>query len=203
MNLEQAVGLAKNYAEKYTRSFVDFFGDGKLALAEGESPYQHIVAGAVIYLVLGVTLQDSFIVGLPIAEISWLDRALVQLVFWITIALILHLLIRLFTKARAGAVLAAFRVLPIAYLAGAYASALGIFAAFGLGLLNVTIPLPHVFHIIVQLALIALYLPRELRTYAAQRRVASRCLTALIFVVVLLVDLVVVFQRFFVTPTAG
>src|SRR4051794_39806028 len=79
MNLDSALGLAKNYAEKYTRSLIDFFGDGKLALVDDETPYQHIAAGALIYLVMGVTLQDRFLSGISIANISWLDRARAQI----------------------------------------------------------------------------------------------------------------------------
>ena len=202
MNIENALGLAKDYAEKYTRSFVDFFRGGEIPLGEGETPYQHIVSGALIYLVIGVTLQDSFISGIRIDNISWLDRALVQIVFWITIALVLQLLLRIFAGVGTGAALVTLRVMPIAFLAGAYAAALGAFTALGLRLVHVEFPLPHVFHIVVQLIVIALYMPRELRVHSAQGRIGSRCLTALVFAIVLFVDFIVVFGSAFVdAPT--
>jgi hypothetical protein len=202
MKIDDAIGMVKNYAEKYTRSFVDFFRDGTLSLAEGESAYQHIVGGALIYLVLGVTLQDSFISGIKIEDISWLDRALVQLVFWVTIGLVLHLLIWLFGKGRSGAGLVALRVMPIAYLTAAYASVLGAFAAFALRFLGVQIPVPHVFHILVQVAMIAIYMPRELRVHAGQTKLSSRLFSGVIFVIVLLVDFVVVFGSAFLSGPA-
>jgi hypothetical protein len=203
VNLDDALGLAKNYAERHTKSFLDFFTSGRIVLSDGETLYQHTISGAILFLVVGVTLQDSIISGIQIGEISWLDRALVQILFWVTSTLILYILLRLFGDAKGGAALVIFRVMPIAFLCGAYASALGAFARLALRMMNVDFLLPHLFHIVVQLSIIAVYMPRELRNHADQKRTASRAVTAAIFVFVLSVDLIVVFGQVFVRGSAG
>ena len=128
MDLQDALSLAKEHAERHSKSFVSFFGSGGSDVADKRDSYDHVVTGALIYLVLGVTLQDSFISGLKIDQISWLDRALGQIIFWITVGLLVFALVRVLTGiSDSRAFLVAFKVMPIAFLCGAYAASLGFF----------------------------------------------------------------------------
>ncbi|HEX8061873.1 MAG TPA: hypothetical protein VF535_01515 [Allosphingosinicella sp.] len=200
MNLDEAISLAKAHAEKHTRSFADFFG------AKTPDPefttYEHVTTGALIYLVVGVTLQNSFIGGMKFADISWLDWAVTQLVFWVTIGFIVHLASRLLPpKCPSNGFLVTFRVMPVAFLCGAYASSLGFcvnyLLKFGEWDFNTV---PHFFHMIVQVMIICLYMPRDIRHHCFESKNSSRLITSLVVIFVLSVDLVVVFGNVFM-PT--
>lgn len=202
MNLEDAISLAKAHAEKHTRAFVSFFK------AEDSDPeyitYEHVVTGALIYLVVGVTLQNSFIGGMKFAEISWLDWAVTQLVFWVTIGFIVHLASRLLPpKCDSNGFLVTFRVMPVAFLSGAYASSLGFCVNYLLRYGEWDFrTVPHFFHMVVQVAVICTYMPREIRQHCFESRGSSRLITALVVVFVLSVDLVVVFGDVFMPTSA-
>lgn len=199
MDLQDALSLAKEHAERHSKSFVSFFGGGRSVIADDRDSYDHVVTGALIYLVLGVTLQDSFISGLKIDQISWLDRALGQIIFWITVGLLIYALVRILSGiADSRAFLIAFKVMPIAFLCGAYAASLGFFANYVLQLFETPVfNLPHLFHIIVQLLIIAAYMPRELRAYYGRGPGFAFFVTGIVFLFVLLVDFIVVFGGWF------
>lgn len=200
MNLDDALSLVKDHAERHSKSFAAFFRPGAYGLTEQDFTFEHVLTGAVIYGAIGVTLQDSFISGVSVKEISWLDRALGQIVFWITITFLIVLLNRLFNSAcRTGSLLTTLRVMPIAFLCGAYAASLGFFIRQLLRFSPATDigTLPHLLNIIAQLSIIALFMPRELRAFCKQGLWTSRFTTAVVFLFVLMVDLVVVYGHWF------
>jgi hypothetical protein len=192
MDLRDAIDLAKDHAEKHTLAFTGFFY--RQTPKPEFATYEHVATGALIYLVIGVTLQSSFIGGMKVEDISWLDRAVTQLVFWVTVGFIVHVASRTFQPLpNRNGFLVTFRVMPVAFLCGAYASSIGFFVNY---LLKFTkhdfSTVPHFFHMVVQLSVIARYMPREIREHCSQSVLASRVVTAFVVLFVLAVDLIVV-----------
>lgn len=199
MDIQGALGLAKDHAERHSKAFAAFFGRRGPAGEEAAPTFDHVTSGAIIYLIIGVTLQDSFISGMKIEDISWLDRALGQLVFWVSIALIVQALVRLLGSGPgSGGITATFRVMPIAFLCGAYAASVGFFLNHVLRMVATPIPnLPHLFHIVTQIAIIGAYMPAELRARVRLGTGSSRLVAGITMLIVLLVDMIVVFGSWF------
>jgi hypothetical protein len=201
MDLQDAINLAKDHAEKHTLAFVRFFGPE--ASEPQYTTYEHVATGALIYLVIGVTLQSSFIGGMKVEDISWLDRAVTQLVFWVTVGFIVHLSTSISPiSCKKNGFLVTFRVMPVAFLCGSYGSTIGFFVNHLLKFPKQNFDtVPHYFHMFVQITVVCLYMPRELRHHCSQSESASRAVAGLVALFVLAVDLVVILSPVFLDST--
>lgn len=199
MNLFDALTFAKDYLDREARSFISFFQEDRKA-DDPDQPYGQLATSALFCLVIGVTLQVSYISGLKINEISWLDRALGQIVFWLSIGLFAHMLVRLVGGRRDGSALqAVFAVMPVAFLCGAYAASIGYFIGYVTRIVAYTafdsdqqfLMLPNWFNLAAQLTVLARYMPRELRIRCFSSRGESRLVSLSVLFLVLIIDLVV------------
>jgi len=197
LDLFNALTFTKGYLNHEARAFIGFFGADR-AIGKADLDYSQIATSALLYLVIGVTLQDSYISGLKINQISWLDRALGQIVFWVSTALFVHLFVKLIGAKKGGAMLAALAVMPMAFLCGAYAASIGYFIGYVARIVAYNVyasderftTIANWFNLAAQLFIIARYMPRELRLRCLQTPVQSRVTGALVLLVVLFVDLV-------------
>ncbi|RJG54822.1 hypothetical protein D0Z70_10615 [Sphingobium terrigena] len=197
MNLFDALTFTKDYLDDEVRAFKAFFrADG--AIVEVDRDDRQIVTSAVLYLVIGVTLQDSYISGLKIDQIGWLDRALGQIVFWVSTALFVQLLANLIGAKRGGAMLVALAVVPMAFLCGAYAASIGYFVSYTARTVAYNFygsderftTLANWFNLATQLFIIGRYMPRELRSRCLQTPRQSCATVAFALLFILFVDLV-------------
>jgi hypothetical protein len=192
MLIADVLAFLKTHGEAQAKSFTCFFRKGGQAPPASDLTFEHVSAGALIYLVIGVALLGSFHRRMSISEIPWLDVALLQIVFWVCIAIILWLLIRLAGRASTGgSFLVAFRVMPIAFVCGAFASALGYASGLCLRAIDFEInTLPQFFHILVAVAVTSSYMPRELRLHAGLSPASSRVVAVVVSSVYLAVNVV-------------
>ena len=192
MLIADVLDFLKSHGEAHAKSFAGFFRRGGTPPPDSDLTFEHVSAGAVIYLVIGVALLGSFHRGMSISDIPWLDVAALQIIFWISIAILLWLLIRTTGKsATSPSFLITFRVMPIAFLCGAFASAFGYALGLCLRAFDVEInTLPQFFHVLVALTITAAYMPREIRLHAQRSRIFSRIAAALISFVYLAVNVV-------------
>ncbi|MBA2935351.1 hypothetical protein HZF05_14790 [Sphingomonas sp. CGMCC 1.13654] len=190
MDLSAALDLIKSYAKMHGEAFLAFF---KRDSAQRWT-FEQVFTGGLIYLILGVTLQDRFISDIRSADIQWIDRALVEAVFWVTIGILVEITLRLMRATRDHGLLVTFRVMPIAFLCGAYAGALGYLFCRGLAFFNLEFRyLPPIVNMSAQLTIIAAYMPAKFRRYCGLQKGKSISAAAVVFLTCLVVDSVVVF----------
>ncbi len=196
MNIFDALGFVKEYAQNFAGNISTFFSryDGD---PENKISADNVMASAIICLVIGVTFQDRFISGKGFEDIIWFDRAITQIIFWFTLALLASFLLMIGRKnvPREQAFYAAFQVLPISFMCGAYGASLAHFFLFlsdwaGAGPLT---GLPALTHVAVQLVIVALFFARELKIAGEQNRLRRMVTTFVIFSAILIVDLVVIY----------
>lgn len=192
MWITDALSFLKTYGEGHSKSFIGFFRRSNYAPSASDLIFEHVSAGALIYLAIGVALLGSFHRGMSFSEIPWLDVALLETIFWISIAIVLWLLIRVTGEASASrAFLVTFRVMPVAFVCGAFASALGYALSQCLRALNFEInTLPHLFHVFIAFVITFLYMPREIRAHAMKGPTFSRVAAAVISFIYLAVNVV-------------
>jgi hypothetical protein len=209
VNLFDALAFTKDYLDREARALTGFFRVDR-TIDEPDWAYGQIATSALLYLVIGVTLQDSYISGLKIDQISWLDRALGQTIFWVSTALFVQLLGKLIGARKGGAIQAVFAVVPMAFLCGCYAASIGYFIGYVARIIAYNAyasdtrftPLASWFNLAAQLFIVARYMPRELRLRCLQTPAQSRATGALVLLFVLFVDLVAMLGSNFL-PTDG
>lgn len=206
MNLKDALALTGEYLERYIRFFVLFFKKDADTDIEISDYREQIIVGGLIYLILGVTIQDSILRRIKIDDITWFERALVQIIFWITIGLLLHITLRMLKSSKNGQELVVnFRVMPVAFLAGCYASSLGVALTTALNFWSIQFPaLPSIFHIVTQISILILFLPKKLQVATDCGIMVSIIASGIVVIAVCFVDLFVVFGSAFIdfAPTS-
>jgi len=197
MILEDVLGLSKLYAARYSLYFVALFRNSALERFEEEKG--DVTVASIIYLIVGVTLQDKFISGLDIKNISWWDRAVLELVFWVSLGLVAMLTGRIFRSfSDTAEFISVFRVVPVAFVCGAYAASLAKGIVYLLSILLFEFPaLPHLLDMFASSVIVLRYLPSELRTRAQCKIGQSRTIAGVIFIVVLATDLTFVYSTAF------
>lgn len=151
----------------------------------------------VVLMSAGILLQDIYVANLNPSEIVWVKRTVNQLIFWTTGGLLTSLTLRFLAKSRSAwtGMIATMSAISIAFVCGAFAGAIGHFLMpvwDYLGFFRFPF-MSRVLHIVVQIAILLRYLPREIARYSGCER-PSLCALPTIFYVVL-VDLFVVYAR--------
>jgi len=199
MGIESSVDATKFVASSFLINLGRFFRKG--AEDDGATPsIEDIAINATVCMLVGITLQDTFISRINPSESNWFDRGVNQMVFWILIYLIMRALLALLRVPDGAAVSlrAVFITIPIAFLFGAYASSVGFFLKttlekFSLGVYQAA---PNLAHMLVQLVIIFLYFAREARAGGDIAPWKSRLSMVTVFIFVLLVDSAVIWPNY-------
>jgi hypothetical protein len=197
------IELARNYAASYVRSFAAFFSSsGKVQAADGTDQTMDAYSFASISLVIGVILQHKFISRLNVNEIDWLDRAITQISFWIFLAIIgtISLKVIKIESAARIAYRVIFRVLPISFVCGSYSSLIFYYSKFLINMFErdgeVYRDIPIFAFIVVQILICCIFLPREFRLGGMNKKSNILVISIIIIGIVFLIDLRVVYDQF-------
>ena len=198
--IKDVLELTRTYSEKHGKALLTFLR--KEVPPSSDLTYDHVATGAVIYLGLGAAMQALFLGSINVTKVQWIDIVIVQLIFWVMITILVSVVLRIGgTVSLEQILLIVFRVFPIAFFCGAFSSALGYAVQ---KCINVTLSptdkinnLPLHFHTLVALAILIVYLPREVRIHASRGNASAILVTSLVVMVVFAVSYVRVLLPYF------
>lgn len=196
--MESTVESIRFVIATFLKNLGQFFSP-KVTPGEKVLTTDEIAINAALCMLVGITLQDKFISGLEASNSDWFDRGLQQAVFWVFLFLLVGLMLLAMGVKKVGPVglRAVFITVPIAFLFGTYAASLGHFVK----LVIESVPgmkaqvLPQYCNIAVQCAIVVRYFPGELRASGQVGKWQSRAVTAILFAVILAVDIAVIWSR--------
>lgn len=173
MEVEGAIKVIENYAKSYIHYMLAFFGalgPQAQALVKGKAKPAHLTLDDGSLLIFGLfnaliggALQGLFIQRLAFKDIAFPQIVIVQVCFWLLLSIVMDFLLSVRQRKApfSEALTAILRVVPVAYVIGAYAS----FVSYFLALLKYDQPCQASWYAnaafgLVQTLLLIMFLPR-------------------------------------------
>jgi len=196
VNLGATLEFVDSYLRRYISYVLSFF-DGTSRKDEMERITDiegRLVGYAIISAVLGIILQETFIEGTVASNIDFVRRLTIQFCFWVLMAVLIQLLVHGFQRARfSDSLSVALQVFPPAFLVGAFASFVALYAtAFEPSLQYKASRIAANIDALVYCVVLACYLPNFLSKIARLKPSRIWFTTAILVLSVALVDFIMI-----------
>lgn len=189
VEFDKAIAVIEGYAKSYIHYILGFFGElgtqaGEIADDDKAAPELSLNDGSLLIFglfnaLVGAALQGLFVEKLQFNDITFPQAVIVQVCYWLLLAIILHGLLNLGRGGShfSGAITVVLQVAPVAYVVGAYAAFVAYFVALA-ATSGVWAPWWAAFASgAVDATLLAIFLPRAVKVVAGpsqfRRRVSA------------------------------
>jgi hypothetical protein len=138
MDFKDTIEVIEDYAKSYIHYILGFFGDlgddaADIARGARAAPELTLNDGSLLIFglfnaLIGSALQGLFMEKLKFSDINFPQAVIVEVCYWLFLAILLHIALNVFhrTSHFSSALTAILRVVPVAFVIGAY----GAFVAY-------------------------------------------------------------------------